>query len=289
MTQQPLFNQFIRQVFTGDTQAGNPAAVEVCCSIVVFENESMMQKRAAENQLPISAFIFKDSNHTGLGYHIRWFSPETEVILCGHGALAAADVIVSELNTDINLSHCTFINKHIKVKSNSNSTYILELAAVELIAPSLSSDLVEVIDNHICLDETKKFEAVVDEVVVNNAAQLDKAKQTANLNGYLIVPLASKEAVVNFDFDEKKFSELTQQALIVTYKAANKNEIFFRYFSPQYGAKEDSATGSAAPVIAEFWQCEYGVNYICEQLSLSGGIYQVIRNTNKINVIAKVC
>ncbi|GIU50155.1 PhzF family phenazine biosynthesis protein [Shewanella sp. KT0246] len=284
MTEKSLFNQFIRQVFSGDTQAGNPAAVEICSSRVVFENESLMQKRAAENRLPISAFIFKESIHTELGYHIRWFSPETEVILCGHGTLAAADVIISELNTDINLSQCSFLNKHITVKSSPNSSYTLELAPVELIASRLSSDLAEVIANHICLDAMTKYEVVVD-----NLTLLDKAKQTTSFNGYLIVPLASKEAVVNFDFDEKKFSELTQQALIVTYQAANKNEMFFRYFSPQYGAKEDSATGSAAPVIAEFWQFEYGVKYTCVQLSLFGGIYQVIRNTNKISVIAKVC
>ncbi len=141
--------------------------------------------------------------------------------LRGHGTLAAAGVIISELNTDINLSNCTFINKHITVKSSSTSTYTLELAAVELIASLLSSGLVDVIDSHICLGETTKFEVVV-----------ENTKQTANLNGYLIVPLASKEAVVNFDFDVKRFRELTQQARIVTYQAANKNEIFCRYFSP---------------------------------------------------------
>ena len=75
MAQKRLFNQFFRQVFSGDTQAGKPEAVEDCCSRVVFENETMMQKRAVENQLPISTFIFKASNHTGLGYHIYWFSP----------------------------------------------------------------------------------------------------------------------------------------------------------------------------------------------------------------------
>ncbi|MCL1044667.1 hypothetical protein L2737_04875 [Shewanella electrodiphila] len=106
--------------------------------------------------------------------------------LRGHGTLAAAGVIISELNTDINLSNCTFINKHITVKSSSTSTYTLELAAVELIAPLLSSGLVDVIDSHICLGETTKSETVVDEVVVDNAAQLDNAKQTTNFNGYLI-------------------------------------------------------------------------------------------------------
>jgi PhzF family phenazine biosynthesis protein len=48
-----------------------------------------MQKIALENNLSETAFVIKEENK----FKIRWFTPLSEVDLCGHATLASAFVI----------------------------------------------------------------------------------------------------------------------------------------------------------------------------------------------------
>ena len=72
--------------FTSDVFKGNPAAV---CPLEEWISEELMQNIAAENNLAETAFYVK-RNHF---YELRWFTPETEVDLCGHATLASAFVL----------------------------------------------------------------------------------------------------------------------------------------------------------------------------------------------------
>src|ERR1700694_2931400 len=72
---------------------GNPAAVVPLPS---WPEDSLMQQIAMENNLSETAFFVR--NGTGRGgpegaYHLRWFTPEYEMDLCGHATLASAYVI----------------------------------------------------------------------------------------------------------------------------------------------------------------------------------------------------
>ena len=55
-----------------------------------------MMKLAAENNLSETAFIVKEES----SYHLRWFTPGTEVELCGHATLASAFVIMNYYEQD---------------------------------------------------------------------------------------------------------------------------------------------------------------------------------------------
>ncbi len=77
--------------FTGGLFAGNPAAVVFCESELP---DSTMQKIAAENNLSETAFVITRDEQ----FQIRWFTPVTEVDLCGHATLAAAHVLFYHLN-----------------------------------------------------------------------------------------------------------------------------------------------------------------------------------------------
>ena len=66
--------------FTDELFSGNPAAV----IFSDIDDEKLMQKIAAENNLSETAFIKKVSGH----YQIRWFAPLCEIDLCGHATLA---------------------------------------------------------------------------------------------------------------------------------------------------------------------------------------------------------
>jgi len=65
---------------------GNPAAV---VPLKEWLPDSVMLAIAEENNLAETAFFIA----TETGYHIRWFTPNNEVKLCGHATLASAYVL----------------------------------------------------------------------------------------------------------------------------------------------------------------------------------------------------
>ena len=70
---------------------GNPAAI---CPLEHWLPEHTMQALAAENNLSETAFFVPAED----GFELRWFTPATEVDLCGHATLAAAHVLFEELD-----------------------------------------------------------------------------------------------------------------------------------------------------------------------------------------------
>jgi len=65
---------------------GNPAAV---CLLQAPRSAEWMQNVAAEMALSETAFLLPK----GEGYNLRWFTPKTEVDLCGHATLASAHIL----------------------------------------------------------------------------------------------------------------------------------------------------------------------------------------------------
>src|SRR5512143_4135540 len=69
--------------FTHRLFGGNPAAV---CPLECWLPDTTLQAIAAENNLSETAFFVREAQ----GVRIRWFTPKTEVRLCGHATLASA-------------------------------------------------------------------------------------------------------------------------------------------------------------------------------------------------------
>ena len=88
--------QYIVDAFTNQPFSGNPAAV---CVMDSWPSEESMMKLAMENNLSETAFIVKEPE----GYRLRWFTPGTEVELCGHATLASAFVVLNfyEIDSDV--------------------------------------------------------------------------------------------------------------------------------------------------------------------------------------------
>jgi predicted PhzF superfamily epimerase YddE/YHI9 len=83
----PLFQV---DAFTDRRFSGNPAAVMLMHS---FPSDDVLQAIAAENNLAETAFLVPDDGD----YHLRWFTPATEVPLCGHATLASAAVVMERI------------------------------------------------------------------------------------------------------------------------------------------------------------------------------------------------
>ena len=80
------FPFFQVDAFTRRAFSGNPAAV---CLLESWPDDALLQALAAENNLSETAYLVPE----GADWRLRWFTPTTEVDLCGHATLAAAQVL----------------------------------------------------------------------------------------------------------------------------------------------------------------------------------------------------
>jgi PhzF family phenazine biosynthesis protein len=87
-----MLSCYIVDAFVGQLFSGNPAAVVLLQHEV---DDAWMQKVAAEFNLSETSFLLPRAEGE---WHLRWFTPTTEVNLCGHATLASAHVLERELN-----------------------------------------------------------------------------------------------------------------------------------------------------------------------------------------------
>ena len=76
--------------FTDSLFSGNPAAV---VPLTAWLPDDVLCAIAAENNLSETAFFIPATDDEGADFHLRWFTPTTEVALCGHATLASAFVL----------------------------------------------------------------------------------------------------------------------------------------------------------------------------------------------------
>lgn len=116
--------QYIVDAFTNKPFSGNPAAV---CVMENWPSEEAMMKLAMENNLSETAFIVKKEG----GYHLRWFTPGTEVELCGHATLASAFVILNYYEPGSSTVQFNTLSGVLTVSKN-NSLYEMDFPTYEL-------------------------------------------------------------------------------------------------------------------------------------------------------------
>lgn len=85
--------QWMVDAFASAPFRGNPACVAE--PFEAWPEEAWMQALAMENNQAETAFLLKTSDPARFG--LRWFTPTTEVPLCGHATLASGHVLMAEL------------------------------------------------------------------------------------------------------------------------------------------------------------------------------------------------
>ena len=116
--------QYIVDAFTDKPFSGNPAAV---CVMESWPSEESMMKLAMENNLSETAFIVKEE----AGYHLRWFTPGTEVELCGHATLASSFVILNYYQPDSDTVQFNTLSGVLTVRKKG-SLYEMDFPTYEL-------------------------------------------------------------------------------------------------------------------------------------------------------------
>ncbi|AOT08060.1 PhzF family phenazine biosynthesis protein [Pseudoalteromonas luteoviolacea] len=254
----------VRRVFCSGNYIGNLAFVVICEDISEFCNTQHLHRIAINNNIAATAFIVYYDDGV---YGIKWFSPYGEIQFCGHATLAAADVIMT----------CDSLAEPQAITFKSSSRTIRVFSEDE--------NLYEMYLSQTTLETTTTFCEI--SPIFNQS--LSTVKQTEHSDGYFVAQVVNKYSLIDFDFIAEEYSKYTRRALLVTTAdGLQTNSLYFRYFAPQYGSKEDRATGSAAPLLASFWQLPVNTLFNCYQLSLSGAFYQIYKKAQQVCVKAKV-
>jgi PhzF family phenazine biosynthesis protein len=222
--------------FASELFEGNPAAV---CPLDEWLPDELMQSIAAENNLSETAFFVPKGN----GFHIRWFTPLSEVDLCGHATLATAYVLFYIL--DHKKDNIEFDSKSgILAVTRDNGWLVMDFPA----QPPVPCDIPEEI--------VKAF----------NTAPIECLKS----EDYIVVFEREIDIeLANPDFELLK--KLNLRGVIITAKST-RYDFVARFFAPKYGIPEDPVTGSAYTQLAPYWVSKIGSKrFNVKQMSSRGG------------------
>jgi PhzF family phenazine biosynthesis protein len=224
--------------FTDRLFGGNPAAVLILDG---WLSEDIMQAVASENNLAETAFACRAEH----GWHLRWFTPKTEVDFCGHATLATAHVLAAHYGVERDMEFETRVGT-IRV-SRSSGGYVLDI-------PCFHPQPLE-------------------ELPACVASLFEKSDEIRFFQNFenIFVELADEASVKAFVPDLWQIGKLGPIGLVITAKAAS-HDFVSRYFAPGAGIPEDPVTGSIHATLVPYWSKKLGKNRLhAWQASQRGG------------------
>ena len=220
--------------------SGNPAAV---IPLDDWIDTRCMQQIAAENHLSETAFIVAKNSH----YHIRWFTPEHEVALCGHATLAAAHVIFHELHHPEDTIHFDSLSGRLSVTKSAESNLLtLDFPSQPPQTCTLPAELRKAIQPlpQCCLKHTDYILVYENEEQVRGLHPTMELLRNIDLRGVIATAPSSSP---DFDFVS-------------------------RFFAPKIGIPEDPVTGSAHTQLTPYWTERLAkASLIGRQISMRSG------------------
>ena len=243
--QLPIYqvDAFEEGVFTG-----NPAAVVPLDQPI---DEALMQRIAEENNLSETAFTapIADAERDAPAFALRWFTPTTEVELCGHATLAAAAAL-RDLGALEGETHV-----HFSTRSGPLTASLGEGAEVEIDLPAAVPTGAPTPDQ---LDAIERA--------------LDAPVKAVFLHRYALAVLPSEEDVRRLRPREDLLRQAGIPIIATAARASDEVDFVSRFFAPTLGVLEDPVTGSAHCQLVPYWAAETGRRKLrARQLSTRGG------------------
>ena len=231
----PLFQL---DAFTNRRFAGNPAAV---MPMTRFPDDAVMQAIAAENNLAETAFMVRE----GSDYRLRWFTPLTEVPLCGHATLASAAVVMERLEPG--RASVVFHSKSGPLTvTRTSAGYVLNFPA-------------------------RLSEKAQGPPGLAQALGAESVEVFVNAFNYMAV-FENASAVRALAPDMAAIARLDRPGVIVTAVGDGEYDCVSRYFAPAKGIPEDPVTGAAHCMLVPYWAARLGKTELrAYQASTRGG------------------
>jgi len=223
--------------FTNKVFGGNPAAI---CPLETWLPDSTLHKIAAENNLSETAFFVAKGND----FELRWFTPTTEVDLCGHATLATSHVLFEFLN--YGEKTITFHSKSgeltvERTKDGYSMNFPANTYKETEVTPLLSRAL-----------GVKPIHAILGKNILMAEVRSEKELRSLIPEIYTVM-------------------QVHPHGLIITAKG-DEVDFVSRSFFPNVGINEDPVTGASHTLLTPYWASKLGKSSMsARQLSKRGG------------------
>lgn len=219
---------------------GNPAAV---MPLDAWLDDALLQAIALENNLSETAFLIPDA--TGAAdYELRWFTPATEVALCGHATLASGHVLLA---ADPALAGVRFRTRQAGILrvDRDGDGYAMALPAWAPAPTPLA------------------------ELAAAMGGPVDATLWHGLRYAVFVYPDAASVMALTPDFAALKQHD---NILYIATAPGTDTDVVSRVFAPVAGIDEDPVTGSAHCVITPYWCDRFGRDHFtAHQASARGG------------------
>lgn len=251
----PRLPLYIVDAFADRPFSGNPAAV---VPLTEWHDDATLQAIAAEHNLSETAFLVREAT----GWRLRWFTPTTEVAICGHATLASAFVLATERGEAAPFSFAT--RSGMLGVAREGHLFVLDFPAdpphrVVIPPASLAAALGAVprevwkARDWICLFDDA---ATVEALTPDHAAIAALPDTELAPDGSCVVATARGPA-----------------RAIATAPGSGEVDVVSRYFAAKVGIPEDPVTGVAHTQLVPFWAERLGrTRLACRQASRRGGM-----------------
>jgi len=213
--------------FTAVPFEGNPAAV---CLLDDPGDPAWMQSVAGEMNLSETAFVHPQAD----GFGLRWFTPTTEVDLCGHATLATAHALWETGALD------AAAEARFDTRSGPLAARRLEGGWIGMDFPADPPDRID--------PPPRLLEALGTQAIGVWRGRSD-----------LLVEVRSEDELRDIRPDFERLASIDARGVIVTTRSSSRGIDFLsRFFGPRVGVAEDPVTGSAHCTLSPFWTARLG-------------------------------
>lgn len=246
----------IIDAFTDEAFEGNPAAV---CLLDAPAPEAWMQRLAAEMNLSETAFVAPSA--TGGGFALRWFTPATEVDLCGHATLAAAHALWDTCRLQAHETARFHTRSGVLEAERDGEWIAMDLPAYTMREATLSDDALRGLGAtpvRIMHDGSKHYVELESERAVRELApDLAAIRRITDSHGVVVTALSDDQG----------------------------SDFVSRFFAGPVGIDEDPVCGSAHCALAPYWGERLGKSeMLARQISPRGGALRVRVKGERVEV-----
>ena len=224
----------IVDAFTDHPFAGNPAGVLL---LDAFPDDGRLQDVAREVNHAETAFAHRLPEGGEADWALRWFTPATEVAMCGHATLATAHVLHT---TGAHEGPVRFATRSgvLNATPGDDGSITLDFPTAPLAPVGIPDGVAEAL----------------------GATPLAAFDTGPNI-GDLLLELADEKTVLGLSPDHKALARHSQRGIIATARAEDPSrgyDFVSRCFFPNVGIDEDPVTGSAHTALAPYWSQRLG-------------------------------
>lgn len=247
-------NLYQIDAFTDKIFGGNPACV---VPLESWLPDEILLKIAKENAVAETAFYVINDKRV----HLRWFTPEIEMDLCGHATLATAHTLKSILNYPENT----------------------------IVFDTLSGELLVTIDNDIYTLDFPSRKPVPSELpeIIRDSLNI-QPKAVLKSRDYVLI-YETEQEIKDIVIDRQTFDTLNLDpgGVVVTAKGS-QCDFVSRFFTSQSSILEDPVTGSAHCSLIPYWSEQLGKKEMhAKQLSEREGTLYCIDNGERVLISGK--